>query len=242
MPEKLALNLPNSGYEVVTKILHAYVLCGDGKIPLNDVASKSGLSSSMVSRNTKFLISLNILEGGRDKQLTPDGKKLGIAIGNNLVDDIRENWRNILLNCTHTKGAIDMVKVQNGISTNDFPGKLASNLGIVSSESNKTGINTVIGLFTKAELLEEVDGKYVVQDDKINPPRAQADLNGAENGTPQDQTTKRDKLTPSNPPQNKTNKNIPIHIDLQIHISPEASPDQIDKVFQSIAKHIYDKK
>lgn len=31
-----------------------------------------------------------------------------------------------------------------------------------------------------------------------------------------------------------------IHIDLQIHLSPEASPDQIDQIFASMAKHLKD--
>ena len=30
-----------------------------------------------------------------------------------------------------------------------------------------------------------------------------------------------------------------IHIDIQIHISPEVSPEQIDKIFESMAKHIF---
>jgi len=30
-----------------------------------------------------------------------------------------------------------------------------------------------------------------------------------------------------------------VHIDLQIHISPDASSEQIDKVFESIARHLY---
>jgi hypothetical protein len=30
-----------------------------------------------------------------------------------------------------------------------------------------------------------------------------------------------------------------LHIDLQVHISPEASADQIDKIFASMAKHLY---
>lgn len=30
-----------------------------------------------------------------------------------------------------------------------------------------------------------------------------------------------------------------VHVDLQIHISPEASVDQIDKIFESMAKHLY---
>ena len=39
----------------------------------------------------------------------------------------------------------------------------------------------------------------------------------------------------------KEDKSPSIHIDLQIHISPDASPDQIDKIFESISKHLYGK-
>ena len=38
-----------------------------------------------------------------------------------------------------------------------------------------------------------------------------------------------------------TSQNPSLHIDLQIHISPEASADQIDSIFASIAKHLYDR-
>jgi hypothetical protein len=35
-------------------------------------------------------------------------------------------------------------------------------------------------------------------------------------------------------------KTVPsIHIDLQIHVSPEATPEQIDQIFKSMAKHLY---
>lgn len=30
-----------------------------------------------------------------------------------------------------------------------------------------------------------------------------------------------------------------IHIDIQIHISPDASPDQVEKIFESMARHLY---
>lgn len=33
-----------------------------------------------------------------------------------------------------------------------------------------------------------------------------------------------------------------VHIDIQVHISPESSPDQIDKIFESMAKHLYGSK
>lgn len=32
-----------------------------------------------------------------------------------------------------------------------------------------------------------------------------------------------------------------VHIDIQVHISPESSPEQIDQIFASMAKHLYGK-
>lgn len=40
-------------------------------------------------------------------------------------------------------------------------------------------------------------------------------------------------------PKQTTTSNASLHIDLQIHISPEATPEQIDKIFESMAKHLY---
>lgn len=37
----------------------------------------------------------------------------------------------------------------------------------------------------------------------------------------------------------KSKNNLSMHIDLQIHISPEASAEQIDSIFSSISKHLY---
>jgi len=33
-----------------------------------------------------------------------------------------------------------------------------------------------------------------------------------------------------------------VHIDIQIHISPESTTEQIDKIFESMAKHLYGRK
>ena len=33
-----------------------------------------------------------------------------------------------------------------------------------------------------------------------------------------------------------------VHIDIQIHISPESTPQQIDKIFENMAKRLYGRK
>lgn len=41
--------------------------------------------------------------------------------------------------------------------------------------------------------------------------------------------------------EEKKQKYPSVHIDLQIHISPEAKPEQIDKIFASMREHLYPK-
>jgi Family of unknown function (DUF5343) len=44
---------------------------------------------------------------------------------------------------------------------------------------------------------------------------------------------------PSLPKGNGPSHHPAVHIDIQIHISPESSAEQIDKIFESMAKHLY---
>lgn len=49
--------------------------------------------------------------------------------------------------------------------------------------------------------------------------------------------------SPTTPHPSSTHGTSPsVHIDIQIHISPEASGDQIDRIFKSMAKHLYGSK
>lgn len=43
----------------------------------------------------------------------------------------------------------------------------------------------------------------------------------------------------SSAPASTPSANPSIHIDLQIHVSPEATSEQIDQIFKSMAKHLY---
>jgi uncharacterized protein DUF5343 len=48
---------------------------------------------------------------------------------------------------------------------------------------------------------------------------------------------------PQMPTMSQANGGGPgLHIDIQIHISPESTPDQIDKIFESMSRHLYGRK
>lgn len=54
---------------------------------------------------------------------------------------------------------------------------------------------------------------------------------------------KKIKVNKTEPKEFAANRVKPtVHIDLQIHISPEASTEQIDTIFASIAKHLYERR
>ena len=44
------LDLPGSGYDVISKILHAYALCGSSPVSLGEVASKAGMNQTCYRR------------------------------------------------------------------------------------------------------------------------------------------------------------------------------------------------
>ncbi len=50
-----------------------------------------------------------------------------------------------------------------------------------------------------------------------------------------------ERADPPKPPENPPATGASIHLDIQIHIPADASADQIDRIFASMAKHLYQK-
>lgn len=55
----------------------------------------------------------------------------------------------------------------------------------------------------------------------------------------QDVSTRPAPYAAASPTARQSGSTPSLHIDLQVHISPEATADQIDKIFASMAKHLY---
>ena len=77
-------------------------------------------------------------------------------------------------------------------------------------------------------------GTKVVRSRRVTPPKSAEIPIGK-----QDQPQGGESFQPKPPPLPDTPPSPTIHIDVQIHISPDAKPEQIDQIFASIAKHLY---
>jgi len=82
-----------------------------------------------------------------------------------------------------------------------------------------------------------------IREKKVNPSKKASNINEKKNDRQVAIAKEKMDLSnmPANFPVNETNQlSCPgLHIDLQIHISPESTPEQIEIIFASIAKHLY---
>ena len=89
-----------------------------------------------------------------------------------------------------------------------------------------------------ADLTNRTEKKPKATGKKSPPPPKKPEVKSVAQRKPPEPSRAATPTTPSTPPP----KGRPgISINLEIHISADASPDQIDKIFESMAKHIYTK-
>ena len=122
--------LPGSGYDIIKKILHAYLLCGEKEVALGEVSQKAGMNKAQVSRNNGFFTSVGILEGGRKKTLTAKGHKVALAVSHDDQEATAGAWRGVIAESPALSGIIDMIKVQGGVAQASIITKIASHFGI----------------------------------------------------------------------------------------------------------------
>ena len=240
------LSLPRSGYEVITKILHAYALCSGKPASLLDVASKAGLDKTVVSRNNGFLNSLGLLSGGNLKTLTEEGKELAIALGNDMEEDAALSWRRTFLSAPSAKPVLDMLQVQKQIPKEQFVGKVASALGVVSGKAGvSVGINTLAEILLRSGLLKEADGKYSIVSDIFDAPteapvETQKDIAEPNEETHLQSTGQSQIAAPEGTPaQNAAAKfQIPIHVNIELHLPASSEQAVYDALFKSIRENL----
>jgi len=239
MTKNLNFDLPNNGYDVIEKILHAYVRSGQQTVSLNDIASRTGMNKTQVSPNHKFLVAVGVLEGGNKKKLTEKGYQLALAISNKIPEDISNRWADVMRECEHTRKVLDMVRVRDGVPKSEMQGRVLNTLGLTSSKNSKTGVNCLIDILTKAGLIVERDDKYVYNEQFDSTSVTALDEQAADNHLNTSDSPEPQPLHKQIVSEARISPDPSLHIDIQIHIDANATPEQIDQIFASMAKHLY---
>ncbi len=157
--------LPKSSYEELVKIIKGYAQF-DGPVGLEDVSKQVGMHTTVISRNAGFFVDAGILQGGRDKQCTPNGRDLAQALMHEMPEEIRRLWRTIVRESEFLSRILAAVKIRNGMDEATISSHIAYSAGQKKNTGVMTGSRSVVDVLKAAELLREEDGKLTAVDVK----------------------------------------------------------------------------
>ena len=164
-----SFKLPGSSLDEVFKVVQGYASI-NAPASLNDVAKATGMHTTSISKNVGFLLSLAVLEGGRSKNPTEIGQKLGLALMHNVPEKIENITREIVAKDEFLKNVLAAVRIRKGMDETSLRAHIAYSAGQSKTGSTTTGTGTVVDLLRRSGHLKPVDGKLVVSSATPRPP------------------------------------------------------------------------
>lgn len=159
--------LPQSSYEELAKIIKSY---GHFQEPadLTELSRLSSLHTTIVSRNNGFLIAVGILEAGARKVLSSTGRELSRALEHEMPDEIRRCWQSVVSGNDFLSKILAAIRIRSGMDQQTLEAHVAYSAGQPKKPQFMTGARTVIDILKAAEVIHELDGKYVAESSAIS--------------------------------------------------------------------------
>ena len=200
---------------------------------------KASLPATVSPNYIKTLLTMSSESSARSNVLTPL-KRLGLIDDNNKPTQLATDWRlddkyktacETMIQNVYPQELLDLFSddiIDRGSVTNWFMGH-----GVGSGAAGKM---TALFILLKDGEVKDVKSQKTSKSKK---PAVKAKSNTSSNVS---NDTLKENNTIIEPIVNNGSEfgNRPnLHIDLQIHISPESTPEQIESIFASMAKHFY---
>ncbi len=153
--------LPGSSLDEVFKVVQGYTSFGK-LASLSDISKSTGMHDTAISKNVGFLLSIGVLQGGRDKAVTELGKKLGLALMHNLADEVEAILSDIVAENEFLKNILAAVRIRRGMDESSLRAHIGYSAGLSKTGSTTTGTGAVVELLKRSGNLKTEDGKLVV--------------------------------------------------------------------------------
>lgn len=221
-------------------------------------ALRKKFSQSMPSRVTENYLSgvLGIAANTAKLTLIPPLKKMGLIDGDGKPTELAVRWRDDEQYpdvCAEIRKKLYPQELLDTFSGQDAPRTSVENwfartTGVGESASQKMA--SFYLLLTEANPAKQENISNTAKTPKAVKISSQASRSrtaSAKKNTTEKSNGKADEPMPPEPaesrkpqpPQNGYSITPTLHIDIQIHIPPDASPEQIEHIFASMAKHLY---
>ena len=214
--------LPQSSYDELVKYIKAYSHISK-PTDLNEISRLTGTQTTNISRNVGFLLATGILDGGKKKMPTTVGQRLGKALEHGMTDEISKAWRYIVEENEFLNKLLTSISIRNGMDSQTLEAHIAYSAGQPKKPQFMTGARTVIDILKVAELIVEVDEKYLLKDpDEIQDNHAGPSVR---NETIAGQTTTIGKVSR---PSITTIEDKHTSVQVSINININCTPDEVD--------------
>lgn len=164
MPEENkteGFKLPASSLDEVFKIVQGYADHGKAG-SLSDISKKTGMHSTVISRNNGFLLSIGVLEGGKNKSPSSLGIQLGRALAHDVQDEVQSTLSDIVSENDFLRSIIAAIRIRRGMDESGLRSHIAYSAGQSKTQSTSTGAGAVVELLKRSGHIKEADGKLVV--------------------------------------------------------------------------------
>lgn len=199
---------------------------------------KASLPSTVSSTYVKSLLSMANDNSANSNVIVPL-RRLGLIEDENKPTSLANEWRiddkysqayETMLQSVYPQELLDLFPNSN-VDRN------TARTWFMSQGVGQAAADKMIALFTLLKSKEISDKKSTDGNSKPNAPTAQKAAKTSDKKDPI--VTKDSSMTNYFPKETLACNRPNLHIDLQIHISPESTPEQIECIFASMAKHLY---
>jgi len=152
------IKLPGSSFEEISKVIQGYASANKPS-SLDEISRRIGMHNTVISRNNGFLMSIGILDGGKNKAITPLGKKIGDALSHNIEIEIRSLFREVVDSNEFLKNLVGAVRIRKGMDEGALKAHVAYSAGAPKSSAVMTGTGAIVEILKRAGAIEERDGK-----------------------------------------------------------------------------------
>lgn len=198
---------------------------------------KSSLPSTVSANYIKTLLTLSSEDSAKSNVIIPM-KRLGLVDENNKPTQLANDWRlddkykaacETMVRNVYPQEILDLFPDEN-IDRNSVNGWFMSH-GVGSGAAGKM---TALFALLKSGEIKDMQSQKTSNTKK---PASKTKLSTKD--TTADHTTKDNIAKPVLKTSNNSGNRPNLHIDLQIHISPDSTTEQIEAIFSSMAKHFY---
>ena len=192
------------------------------------------MNKTAISANNAFLTNVGLIEGGRSKAATDEGRDLAKALEHELPDEIQDRWAAVVGGNDFLEKMAAAVKVRGKMESAALESHIAYSAGEAKSGPVMTGARAVVDILRAAGVVRESEGQLVAGG-RVKQPLQSAETSvslSATRGAPSDNTT----IGVASVPVPSHNSDALLRIELRI----DAKPSELDGLGEKIRKLIQD--